>query len=103
MASALTRAVRMKLILSDEARATWNDFLADWELLVRLDISEQITKRAAALVWEYGLRGYDAMHFASALAWQEAIDAPVTLATYDRELWSAAQKAGMKAWPEQLI
>lgn len=103
MASALTRAVRMKLIPNDEARATWNDFLADWELLVRLDISEQITKRAAALAWEYGLRGYDAMHFASALAWQEAIDAPVTLATYDRELWSAAQKAGMKAWPEQTL
>jgi predicted nucleic acid-binding protein len=70
-------------------------------MLVRLDVSWQIAKRAAALAWEYGLRGYDAMHFASALGWQDAIDMPVTLATYDRDLWRAAQKAGMQVWPEK--
>jgi len=99
MASAITRAVRLELIQPDEAQATWKDFLVDWELLVRLDISGQITKQAATLAWEYGLRGYDAVHFASALAWQDAIDMPVTLATYDRDLWVAAQKAGMDVWP----
>ena len=101
MASAITRAVRLKLIPADEAQTTWKDFLVDWELLVRLDVSGQITKRAAALAWEHGLRGYDALHFASALTWQDAIDMPVTLATYDRELWSAAQKTGMNVWPEK--
>jgi len=99
IASAITRAVRLELIQPDEAQATWKDFLVDWELLVRLDISGQITKQAATLAWEYGLRGYDAVHFASALAWQDAIDMPVTLATYDRDLWVAAQKAGMDVWP----
>lgn len=101
MASAISRAVRMELISADEAQLTWEDFLVDWELLVRLDTSGQITKRAATLAWEHGLRGYDAMHLASALTWQDAIDTPVTLATYDRELWSAAQKAGMDVWPEK--
>lgn len=99
MASAITRAVRLKLVQADEAQATWKDFLVDWELQVRLDISGQITKQAATLAWEYGLRGYDAVHFASALAWQHAIDMPVTLATYNRELWVAAQKNGMDVWP----
>ena len=101
MASAISRAVRMELISADEAQLTWEDFLVDWELLVRLDTSGQITKRAATLAWEHGLRGYDAIHLASALTWQDAIDTPVTLATYDRELWSAAQKAGMDVWPEK--
>ena len=101
MASAIARAVRMELVFANEAQRTWKDFLADWELLVRLDISVQITKRAATLAWEHGLRGYDAMHLASALSWQEAIDTPVTLATYDRELWAAALKAGMEVWPEK--
>ena len=101
MASAISRAVRMKLIPPDEAQKTWKDFLVDWELLVRLDVSGQITRRAAALAWEHGLRGYDAVHFASALAWQDAIDTPVTLATYDRELWSVARKEGMGVWPEK--
>jgi predicted nucleic acid-binding protein len=103
MASAITRSVRMGLISEDEAQTTWGDFLIDWELLVRLEVSWQITKRAAALAWEYGLRGYDAMHFASAMGWQDAIDMPVTLATYDRTLWKAAQKSGMEVWPEKLI
>jgi predicted nucleic acid-binding protein len=103
MASAITRSVRMGLISEDEAQTTWGDFLIDWELLVRLEVSWQITKRAAALAWEYGLRGYDAMHFASAMGWQDAIDMPVTLATYDRTLWTAAQKSGMEVWPEKLI
>jgi predicted nucleic acid-binding protein len=101
MASAISRAVRMKLVSADESRTTWEDFLVDWELLVRLDISGQITKRGAALVWEHGLRGYDAMHLSSALAWQDAIDTPVTVATYDRDLWSTARKAGMDVWPEK--
>lgn len=99
IASAIARAVRMKLISASEAQLTWQDFLIDWEMLVRLDISGGITKRAAALAWEYGLRGYDAMHFASALAWQDSINTPVTLATYDRDLWMAAQRAGMEVWP----
>jgi predicted nucleic acid-binding protein len=101
MASAIARAVRMELVFANEAQSTWKDFLADWELLVRLDISVQITKRAATLAWEHGLRGYDAIHLASALSWQEAIDTPVTLATYDRELWAEALKAGMEVWPEK--
>ena len=101
MASAIARAVRMELVFANEAQSTWKDFLADWELLVRLDISVQITKRAATLAWEHGLRGYDAIHLASALSWQEAIDTPVVLTTYDRELWAAALKAGMEVWPEK--
>ena len=100
MASAFSRAVRMKIISAEEAQATWEDFLLDWDRLVRLEISGPLTKRAAVLAWEHGLRGYDALHFASALTWQEAVETPVTLATYDRELWSAAQQAGMGVWPE---
>jgi hypothetical protein len=41
------------------------------------------------------------MHFSSALTWQDALDMPVTLATYDRELWVAAQNTGMEVWPEK--
>ncbi len=33
---------------------------------------------------------------------RETLSTQVTLATYDRELWLAGQKAGMKIWPEGL-
>jgi uncharacterized protein len=100
MASALSRAVRSDLILQNEARAAWEDFLSDWPFLTRLKLSSQLIERAAALAWDYRLRGYDAVHFACALLWQETLGAAVTLATFDHDLWEAGQKAGMSVWPE---
>jgi hypothetical protein len=46
------------------------------------------------------MRGYDAVHLAAALIWQEALMLPVTLATYDKELADAGKKSGLKVLPE---
>ena len=59
-------------------------------------------ERASRLAWEHGLRGYDAMHFSAALIWQETLETPITLATFDRELWLAAEKMGMTVWPQTI-
>lgn len=64
-------------------------------------MDESLVSRAEALAWEYGLRGYDAVHLAAALAWQERITMPIVLATFDRELWEAACQAGLEVWPEE--
>jgi predicted nucleic acid-binding protein len=69
---------------------------------LRLQITEAIVAQADALAWKYGLRGYDAIHLASAVFWQEAMGEPVTLASFDRVLWQAAQKAAISAWPQDL-
>ncbi len=66
----------------------------------RLQVTENIVQRAADFAWSYGLRGYDAVHLFCAVVWREMIDRPVVLATYDRELWEAARRSGMEAWPE---
>ena len=47
-------------------------------------------------------RGYDAVQLASALTWQEAVGAEITLATFDRRLWDAGKEAGIRIWPETL-
>jgi hypothetical protein len=39
---------------------------------------------------------------AAALAWQDALDEPLTMATYDRQLREAAERQGLAAWPENL-
>ena len=102
MAAALARAGRMKLIPSREGEATWNQFLMDWSSISRLRISRQIIDRASIFAWEYPLRGYDAVHLASAVLWQETLETQITLATFDRELWSAGSRAGLIVWPESL-
>ena len=102
MAAALARAVRMKIFPAGEAEAAWNQFLGEWSTLSRLNVSKQIVDRAAALAWEFPLRGYDAVHLASAVLWQETLETQITLATFDRELWSAGSLAGLTVWPENL-
>jgi predicted nucleic acid-binding protein len=100
MSAALARAARSK-ILTAGRRAAWEQFLEDWSALSRLNVSRQIIDRASALVWDFPLRGYDAVHLASAMLWQETLGTEILLATFDRELWSAARKAGLSVWPEK--
>ena len=57
---------------------------------------------AANLAWDHGLRGYDTVHLAAASAWQGALGERVTLATFDKQLWSAAESIGLEAYPPDL-
>lgn len=100
VSAALAKAVRMKALKRDEGASALQVFAADWENLARLQITEVLVARAAALAWEYGLRAYDAVHLAAASFWQEMMDESVTLATYDRQLWHGASISGLVAWPE---
>lgn len=98
--AALAKAVRIGLASRDAAAAGLADFEADWNDLVRLQVSEATVARAAGVAWSQGLRGYDAVHLACALVWQESVGEPVTLATYDRELWRSASASGLSPWPD---
>jgi predicted nucleic acid-binding protein len=69
---------------------------------VRVPLSEALVERAETLAWDHGLRGSDAVQLASALSWQDSVSLDIVLATFDQQLWEAAPKAGLKAWPERL-
>ena len=101
-AAALSKAVCMGLVSSTGAKIAWDSFLAQWPSLVRLDISEQICDRAATMAWDHGRRGYDAMHLATALSWQELLGAPMTLASFDHSLRAAAATVGLLVWPQEI-
>lgn len=99
VAAALAKAARMKLVPRPEAAAALQTFNAEWESLVRLQMTEILVSRAASLAWDHGLRGYDAAHLAAALFWQDMLGEAVTVASYDRQLWDAARSTGLAAWP----
>jgi uncharacterized protein len=102
VSSAVAKAVRIRLLSREEAASVLQVFNAEWESLIRLQLTEVLIARAATLAWEHGLRGYDSVHLAAALFWQDMLGDPVTLATYDRQLWEAAKVTGLVAWPESL-
>lgn len=103
MAAALQKAVRLYNASEAPIAETWQDFLEDWRAFTRIQVSEALVVRASRISFDYKLRGYDAVHLAAATLWQESLAAPVTLATFDRELWLAAREAGMSVWPEGLV
>ncbi len=102
MASALSKATRMKWIKEDEAKTAWGDFCSHWPAYTRLIIDKTIIESAASLSWEHGLRTLDALHLAAALEWQNQLDLEVTFATYDFELWLVAKKTIRSTWPKEL-
>jgi uncharacterized protein len=102
VAAALAKAVRVGVVPEVRARSAQRSFARDWPDLVRVPVTEALVERAEALAWDHELRGYDAVQLASALTCQESVGAEIQLATFDRQLWEAASKAGLKAWPDKL-
>jgi uncharacterized protein len=103
MAATFQRSVRMGASSPKLAAEVWDDFRTHWQSFTRLRIFAGIVERASESAWKYDLRGYDSLHLAGAMLWEETLGVPITLATYDRELWIAAQKAGMESWPPELV
>lgn len=101
VAAALAKAARVRLVTEERARSAQRAFSEDWPDLVRVPITEALMEQAEALAWNHGLRGYDAVQLASALTWQESVASEIVLVTFDQQLWEAAPRAGVKAWPEK--
>ena len=99
MSAGINRLLRMKYLSRKDYDDALEEFHVDWEDYHRLPVSETLVARADALACQYNLRGYDAIHLAAALTWQELLDVPVTLVTYDRELAEAARASGMVVLP----
>jgi uncharacterized protein len=102
VAAALAKAVRVKALALDKARASLESFRRDWLDLVRIQTTEVLVARGDALAWEHTLRGYDAVQLAAASLWQETLGEPVTLATFDHSLWQAAERVGLAPFPSDL-
>ena len=98
-AAAFARMVRMSVIDKPTAESLLSEFRQHWPQYIRLRVTEITIARADAMAWEMGLRGYDAVHLASAVMWQEALQEPVTMVTYDRQLWEAAAQIGLRVLP----
>ena len=100
--AAFAKAVRVGALTRQEAASALQVFRSEWPNLVRVQATEVLVARADELAWELGLRGYDAVHLASALLWQDGMGEQVTVATFDRQLWEAVERRGMIPFPDDL-
>jgi predicted nucleic acid-binding protein len=100
--SALAKAVRIQALTQEEGLASLQVFRNEWPDLVRVQVTEMVVAQAGNLAWDHGLRGYDAVQLAAASTWQSALGERVTLVTFDKRLWAAAESVGLEAYPADL-
>lgn len=103
VAAALSKAVRDDRVDEDEAQRAHRKFLQEWPDFGRVPVTDALVERADALAWEHGLRAYDSVQLAAALACEDMVGAlgvDVVLATFDRQLRKAATRAGLSTWPQ---
>jgi uncharacterized protein len=91
--AAARRAMRLSARAHDRAVAELDSLDAE---LVIVGVDEALARRAGELADERALRGYDAVHLASALALGPG---DTILATWDRDLSNAAIGAGLAVAP----
>ena len=98
----MAKAIRVGVRDHDAASIAARLFRDEWQSFVRIQATETLIARADSLAWELGLRGYDAVHLASAIVWHESMELELHMATFDRQLWEAAYERGLKTIPKDL-
>jgi uncharacterized protein len=94
--AALAAADRIGRLNAPSHRAAKREFEVVWGQLRLLEVTEALVRAAGDLAERLSLRGYDAVHLASAVA---ASGESFVLATWDRDLASAALALGLAVAP----
>lgn len=89
--AALAAARRGGRLTNDGYARALRDFEDLRNELISIGVDEGLARRAGALADELGLRGYDAVHLATALE----LDDDVALVTWDADLQRATERAGL--------
>lgn len=93
--AAFARKRREHTVSTRHYRTIVQDFDNDWETYFIVDVSETLIKRAGQLAEQHALRGYDAVHLASAVIVSEETNQPVRFACFDEKLCRAARRHGL--------
>jgi predicted nucleic acid-binding protein len=94
--AALAAAARAGRIDETEARGAATDLRRACSAMRLVGVDWTLAEHAGTLAELHGLRGYDAVHLATALA---VDDASLVVATWDRDLARAASRAGRPVAP----
>lgn len=95
--AALAAARRGGRLSADGHRRAREEFEALQDEMLLIEVDRALTRQAGQLAEDHSLRGYDAVHLASALALGE----DVTLVTWDRDLRDAAARSTIGIAPTE--
>jgi predicted nucleic acid-binding protein len=90
--AAFARRFRENAFSSKDYKRLRSQFESDWKNLLSIHVTREIVRIAGNLAEKHGLRGFDAIHLASAVTLREKLDSPVTFSCYDTRLQIASQR-----------
>jgi len=76
-----------------------NSFHLDWETFIRVEVNEDLNETIHKVVARHPLRGFDAIHLASAIITHERISEAFLFACFDQKLINGAQMEGLATFP----
>jgi len=77
-------------------KAIFTALKKDWATFIHVDVTNALNRTIEKLVSAHPLRGFDAIHLASALIVNERINEDFIFACYDKRLIEAAKKEGLE-------
>jgi predicted nucleic acid-binding protein len=86
----LTRKYRDDHLSRAEYTLVCKKFERDWPAYIRVELRDEILQLSRELIQRHPLRGFDAIHLASALSLKTNLDGDVTFAAADERLLRAA-------------
>lgn len=76
-----------------------DSFCRDWKSFIRVELSNELNEYIDTAVAKYPLRGFDAIHLASAMIIHERLKHDFIFVCFDQRLIHAAQTEGIKTFP----
>jgi len=76
-----------------------DSFHWDWESFIRVEVNDELNGLIDRVAEGYPLRGFDAIHLASALVIKERLPEAFVFACFDDRLVRAAQAEGLETFP----
>ena len=97
--AAFARARREARLSPQAYRHIVDAFVEDWTCYIAVEVTDHLVKAAGELAAARALRGYDAMHLASALSLRDRVSSPMMFLAFDRELSVAAKREALHIHP----
>lgn len=92
----LTRKLREGALSGGQYALACRQFERDWNAYIRVDLQDDILFLSRDLIQRHPLRGFDAIHLASALSLKNALGEEITFAAADERLLRAAQAENLQ-------
>jgi predicted nucleic acid-binding protein len=97
--AAFARARRDARLSPHGYRHVVDAFEGDWPRYIVVEVTDRLVKSAGKLATSRALRGYDALHLASALSFRGRVPSAVMFVAFDRELNIAAKREALRIHP----